>query len=68
MCLLRRMVLKSMFINCRISGKHVRGIFNVKADQLSRFQVVQEVLSRYNLDPTPEDLHPDLLPQNYAAD
>ncbi len=65
MPLVRQLVLLSMQYQFRITSKHVRGIFNLVPDKISRFQMSDEFLRQHNLNPFPTQIPMAWTPTNW---
>ncbi len=67
MPLIRKLVLLIMRNNIRISSRHIRGICNVTADVISRFQVTELFLAEHRLCPTPTKVPHQWEPESWEA-
>ena len=65
MALTRNLVLSCMDQDIIFSSEHISGVSNILPDKLSRLQVSEELLKRFNMNMTPEEIPEMLLPENW---
>ena len=66
MIIIRPLVMEAIQHNIMLLAKHISGKSNILPDRISRFQVTDGLLQRYNMEVTPTNIPQDLLPKNFT--